>query len=208
MAPIKLKPPEWREVPEHCANCGYSLEGLSSPGTCPECGFRFDAHTLVMIGIPRRGRTASPMRRTAWGVVLGVAVVWLHCLGFATFEPTVFFAVGVGWLIGLIALLATGKRERSVTQPIIFAAGGFGLASDADTETGRTLLPWSAVNGYTFDRIGANWYRLQLGQLRAPVLNQAAAGWQSVKFEAGVRCADELADRVRDTLAHHIEFYA
>ncbi len=205
MPPITLQPPAWREVPEYCAGCGYALEGLPSPGSCPECGLRFDEQTLVMIGIPRRGSTTSPARRMLWGVVLVGGVVWLNCLGFVVFEPMVFLVLGLGWLIGLIALLATGKRERSATQPLIFAAGGFGLASDAQTEAGRTLRPWSEVNAYRFTRIGANWYRLQLGRADHAPAGEAVDKLDAVKFEAGVRCSDQDADRVRETLAHHLQ---
>lgn len=204
MPPIKLQPPKWRNVPDYCASCGYSLSGLSSPGSCPECGFLFDEHTLIMIGIPRRGSSTSPRRRVAWAVVLSAGVLWLNCWGLMGLEPAMFLALGLGWLVGLIALLATGKRERSVTQPLIFAAGGFGLASDADTDAGRTLQRWSAVNAYRFERIGASWYRVQLGRDRHTSDPSVPRALRAVKFEAGVRCADEDADRVRVTLAHHL----
>lgn len=205
MPPITLQPPEWREVPEFCAGCGYALQGLASPGSCPECGLRFDEQTLVMIGIPRRGSTTSPMRRVLWGVVLVGGVVWLNGLGFMAFEPTVFLVLGLGWLIGLIALLATGKRERSATQPLIFSAGGFGLASDAQTDAGRTLQTWAEVDGYRFTRLGAKWYRLQLGHEAPHRRDDPSAALRTVTFEAGVRCSDEDADRVRETLTHHLQ---
>lgn len=191
-------------MPEHCAACGYSLSGLGTPGSCPECGLPYDDQTLVMIGMPRRGSTLTPMRRFLWGVVIAVGVLWMNCIGFITIEPMIFMIAGVGWLIGLIALLATGKRERSATQPIIFTAGGFGLASDADTDAGRTLQPWSDVNLFRFERVGANWYRIKLLWSDAPDSDHGRIKSRSVKFEAGVRCGDEDADRVRATLTHHL----
>ncbi|MEM1027419.1 MAG: hypothetical protein AAGJ38_04990 [Planctomycetota bacterium] len=212
MPPIKLQDPEWHTLPEFCASCGYSLIGLNTPGTCPECGLAFDEHTLVMIGIPRRGSTTSPLRRLAWGIVIGAGVLWLNCIGFVAFEPMIFLVLGLGWLVGLIALLATGKRERSATQPLIFTAGGFGLASDAQTQAGRTLQPWSDVNNFRLTRIGAQWFRLQIG-----LSHPTDPGWglglghsklSTVKFEAGVRCNDEHADRVCETLTHHLRRHA
>lgn len=204
MATIKLRPPEWQEAPEFCVGCGYALRGLESPGVCPECGTAFDRHTMTLVGIPRRGSATSPARRVAWGLVLAAGVVWVQCLGFAFLEPTAFLAVGAAWLAGLIALFLTGKRERSPTQPIIFTAGGFGLASDEQTDAGSTLIPWDQVSGFELKRVGAAWYRLRLGRAAAPNPEGVAGRVVSARFDAGVQIRAEDEARVRATLEHHL----
>jgi len=203
MASLKLRPPEWQRVPEYCPGCSYALTGLSPPGTCPECGLAFDEHTLVMIGIPRRGSSTSPIRRVLWGVVIAVGAVWSNLVGFLLiFEPAMLLLTGVLWIGGAIALLATGKkRERSATQPIIFTSGGFGLASDEHTDAGAVFSSWENVNGFNLKRLGPNWYRLQLGKSPFPNPTVFEVDLASVKFQAGVCCTEEQAHRVRPLAA-------
>ncbi|MBB6428903.1 hypothetical protein [Algisphaera agarilytica] len=139
---------------------------------------------------------------------MAVALLWLNCIGFFVIDPTIFGIVGVGWIIGLIAMLSTGKRERSATQPLIFTAGGFGIASDETTDASRTLQSWSEVNCFNLTRIGAKWYRLRIGNAKDPERIHTDGQLRSVKFEAGVRCDDDQANRVRDTITHHLRHYS
>lgn len=205
MATIKLVRPEWVDVPEYCPGCSYALQGLSTPGRCPECGLPFDDQTMTVIGIPRRSATISPWRRVAWIVLFVTGYVGSQLFVLLVAAPLLLLAFVILWVTGLIYMLKTSKRERSATQPIIFSAGGFGIASDDDYEAGNALVNWTEVNTYRLKRISHRWYHLKLGKTMAydPLDHSAKLG--NVKFEMGFACTEEDEPFVRETLQHHLD---
>jgi len=63
-----------------CPNCHYLLRGLPTAGRCPECGFHYDEHTIVM-------RPAKVWRKFL--VTVGIEILLLYQL-----SPILFVLLG------------------------------------------------------------------------------------------------------------------
>jgi uncharacterized protein YjiS (DUF1127 family) len=72
-------PPELSTVPTSiCPNCGYSLIGLNSIGTCPECGRSFDQSEMILYGWARGSHETvanAKKSRVAWVAVSSLLVL-------------------------------------------------------------------------------------------------------------------------------------
>lgn len=90
----------------HCADCGYSLRGLTEP-RCPECGKRFDPDAL------------HDVRNTS---ILGVAA---GCLMFEVIVGAVGGAVG-GLIVGGAAAATAGTSvAEGIELPATLALASF-----------------------------------------------------------------------------------
>ena len=184
-----LPDPEWIETLPSCPGCGYNLNGLNLPGRCPECGFEVDDKTMVLAGVVKADATQPVWRRVLWIIVFTFSVLLVY--GW----PALFFLrwFGLGlvllWVATIIGLLATSKRSRSGKMKIIFATGGFYVVDDLhNAQHDGQAIPWGQVARMKFDRVSPVWYKVQLWSMNSKLL------------EAGVRCPDELASLVEDTI--------
>lgn len=173
----------------NCPGCSYNLTGLMPPVTCPECGFAIDEKTLVLYGVVKADASQSPLRRFLWAVVLTTGGIlgytWFFLIFLGWFGLVFFLA----WLASLIVMLRTSKRTRAGKNAIVFGAGGFIVVADlSDPEHEGEAVPWKRVLRVKFDRVSAVWYRLRLEASDRKLL------------EAGVRCTDEHAGLVYETL--------
>lgn len=69
MAPAETEP--------HCPKCGYSLRGLETTGTCPECGQPFDKRQLAQRVEPDQPLTRRRLDRAdlVLAAIIGVAML-------------------------------------------------------------------------------------------------------------------------------------
>jgi len=185
-----LPDPEWIQTLPSCPGCGYNLTGLIVPGQCPECGFAVDDKTMVLSGVVKADATQSAGRRVLWVLVFTAA--FLMAYGWPFFILMRWFGCGffLLWLGTLIGLLATSKRSRAGKMKVIIATGGFYVIDDLHSpqHEGRAVS-WDHVARMQFDRISPVWYKVQLWSANNNKL-----------LEAGVRCTDELAPLVQDTI--------
>ncbi len=191
-----------------CPQCSYSFQGLPAAGRCPECGFVYDDSTFVLDGISRGVSTMNPWRVAGW-IYIGV---------FASFGPQLVLPLVFGraggselaivlaifaviWLVVLIWLLATGKKEKRGMEPFLFASGGFGSCGDLTAESNEKpiLTPWRDVDTVLLEQKGKTWFRLRIGRegSRPGTFYQTA-------LDAGVRCDSEGARHVRHVIERYI----
>jgi len=166
-----------------CPRCDYDLTGLPAEHTCPECGCRYDEHSL---GIPLTGRRNE--RWVAWFGVLCIIVVVL-------FETR----RGVwGW---------DAMRHFVVLTPMLLAIGirlgrraGLPTRMVLDREGVELITPgqeplrwqWAQIESAQVESV---WGAFQLISTDGPSLisrNYARLG----RWRAAKRCAAEINDRV------------
>lgn len=181
--------PEWIETLPSCPGCGYNLTGLVLPGTCSECGFGVDDKTMVLSGVVKADATQPIARRVLWIAVFTLGFILLYAWPALIFLRWVGLGVVLLWLGTFIWLLATSKRSRSGRMKILFAANGFFVIENLhSTQHEGQAISWNHVARMQFDRVSPVWYKVQLWSANNKLL------------EAGVRCPDEMASLVQDTI--------
>src|SRR4051794_8723000 len=96
----------------YCANCGYSLWGLSARGRCPECGESYDDRVMILFGWGADRFRKSPAFTAFYIVALVMAIFfWID----ATFI-----------MIGALVMLFRADWRRC---GLVFLVGaGYGVA--------------------------------------------------------------------------------
>lgn len=195
-----LRDPEWPETLPNCPGCGYSLMGLTPPLTCPECGFEVDGKTLVLHGVVSTDKSVSKMRRVLWGLTFTGIIGWSLLMQVWTnliqFTPGYIAGYGLFMLVFLLILIAavaalvkTSKRDAAGSVAIVFTSGGFMAIANLETaQFEGEIVPWDRVRGIQLKRVSRFWYKLKIW------------GQGETLLDGGVRCTDELASLVHDTL--------
>lgn len=176
-----------------CPKCQYSLRGLPNAGRCPECGFTYDDETFMLYGIVRGMAKTSGGRKAAWIFVGAAGSFAPACVAPVLFAPGGAVWLGLGgliWLIVLIYLLATSKKDQP-HQPLLFARGGFGTCAGANpSDDAVRLVGWEMVDAVELNRVSPTWRRLRIG-------TRGRRGQLSnVKLDAGISADEDNARRV------------
>lgn len=174
--------------------------GLTPPLTCPECGFEVDGKTLVLHGVVRTDKSVSKMRRVLWGLTFTGIIAWSLALQVWTnviqFNQGYILGFGLFMLVFLlsciaavVALVMTSKRDGAGSVAIVFTSGGFMTIANLDTaQFEGEIVKWDRVKGIQLKRVSRFWYKIKIWDRGETLL------------DGGVRCTDELAPRVHDTL--------
>ncbi|MEO0476863.1 MAG: hypothetical protein AAF085_12975, partial [Planctomycetota bacterium] len=92
-------------------------------------------------------------------------------------------------IAAVIALVKTSKREKAGSVAIVFTTGGFKAMADLRTaQLEGDIVKWERVRGIQLKRVSRFWYKIKIW------------GKGETLLEGGVRCTDELAPLVYDTL--------
>lgn len=194
-----LADPRWTAADPICIACQYQLAGLASEGLCPECGTAYTARRLELQGIPSAISGGKWWRRLVWiGLIVVGGVLsqfWPFLLllggGFGAWAALFVFVLLV---VGIIAMIATSKRERRGSERLIFTPAGIGqlpLKPAAEgVQVDSVFMPWGAANSVELKRVSAFWRTLRIGAVARPGAPMTPI------FRAGVRCPDAAAEEV------------
>jgi hypothetical protein len=200
--PRPLPDPQWA-APEFCVRCGYCLTGLAPPSRCPECGAPFLEKQLILCGVPRSTAGTSPVRRTAWVLLIVAAGIYSQAwAGLLLVSWLLAATLGVAIIAGLVALLLTSQRERGGAERLVVSPLGIvRLPLENPEEHARldsVVVAWGSATVVELKRVSPVWYRLRIGTA-TPDGRVASA-----IVDAGIRCTDPLAPDVRRTIEEHL----
>jgi hypothetical protein len=159
----------------------------------------FDAQSLVFYGVPRSSAGTPLWRKLAWVCILTAGIFAFQLIGvMAIFLGWIMALVVVGTLVAAaIAMFITGPRDRRTTEKFILTTAGLARVSTEVRNGDRLdsiLVKIDDCDAVRFDRTSAVWRRLRIGT------SGSRGKLHQVRFDAGIRCPDEAADRVREAL--------
>lgn len=102
----------------HCADCGYSLEGLPREGKCPECGRLYGDHLIVLHGWGKgRRATIEGTRIFSWQLIVYLGAIGLVVAGLAH-DFFVERRVSAGFWLILVAVSIFLTFARRAQRPL------------------------------------------------------------------------------------------
>jgi len=135
-----------------------------------------------------------------WGLTFTAIIVWSLAFQVWTnilqFSQAYILGFGLFMLVSLVlciaavvALVKTSKRESAGSVAIVFTSGGFMAIADLETaQFEGEIVKWNRVAGVQLKRVSRFWYKIKIWSRNETLL------------DGGVRCTDELAPLVHDTL--------
>jgi hypothetical protein len=206
MAKPPLPDPQWSNAVPICVVCGYSLTGLPTNGQCPECGAHYEAAQLVLAGVPRNSTNTSWQRKVIWAVLMVFGTIHAYTWTLQVFRyPILFLVISAALAGAVIAMLATGPRERRGTERFIIAPSGIArVAANFDPAARRldtVFIPWGHADAVNLQRISPFWRRLRIGQLSEGLHGPM----RNIIFDAGIRCPDKDDDSVRTLIQNYLQ---
>ena len=196
---------------EHCPECTYDLAGLPGKGQCPECGFEYDAQSLIVL----YGRNAAtpgymPASKVAGFVVFFLLMMLMNLGGdylvrrFAVPAWTRGFVVG-GVMAGFFALLgwrsSTSRRPRRISfftnsqrvaGQVRLSPAGFGIRLSHGV---CPMQPWSDRMHMRMVRMGGSTYRLQISNSPGKVRFRDYV-WARLDFDSDEQTVKRISERV------------
>ncbi len=161
------------ECREDCLGCGYPLEGIPAPGSCPECGLPFEDGlcNLQIAGVAKR--SAGPTwRRVVWVIMAVVAFLYGNLVALLFINsPIIALVILAALIAGVVGMALTSPSKKGTgSEYFTFVQGGFWrwpIGSDQrvsefrafDGENpGVTLKPvsrvWASMSVVQFDERG------------------------------------------------------
>lgn len=205
MARQALPDPQFTAQESGCLACAYPLTGLGAAGSCPECGAAYGGDVVVLHGVPGRVSAGPLWRRLVWVAITVVAVLFSQLFVVLLISPATRVVAGVLFLAlagGVIAMLATSRRERAGSERMIFTQAGIRQmpmrGHDTSPDRVEAFMEWGLANAVELRRVSPFWRRVRIGYVSAPGRRM------TLIFDAGVRCPDDAAPRVEALLAQFV----
>ncbi len=181
----------------HCIACGYTLQGLSDVGICPECGQAYDRETVVLHGWARgtHATVANASPGVLWWVLL-LQLFWpfylyLHLRSVAESWwqfPLILVS------LGFTAMLLWKRWSNDMPALIQVHLSGRGVLQldDPRALSRGEPTPWGKVNHLLLKPVDAGRWRLTIARC-VPWWRPAPQPYA----DAIVQCSEEQAIALR-----------
>ncbi len=173
------------ERPEDCLGCGYSLEGIPAPGSCPECGLPFEhgLSGLQIAGVAKK--SAGPAwRRAVWIVIAIVAFLYGNLIAILFINsPIIALVILAALIAGVVGMALTSPSKKGVgSEFFTFVQGGFSRWPVGADPSVREFRSWDGVNpGVTLKPVSRVWASMSVVQFDE-------RGKREVLLSGGFRC--------------------
>lgn len=193
--------PAWLQARPQCLACGYSLEGLTPPVPCPECGAMHAGTQYVLAGVPST-RSMMSSRRLAAVVVL---VLFATCFS----QWVLQLAILVSWVValalllasvaGAILLVATAPRGQAGKCRLVFAAGTMvpmplSDSADLSVQERAATIRFAGDEHIALRPVSPTWADLRIFDVQGRRV-----------LRAGIRCPRSRCEEVRADLRRAIQ---
>tara|TARA_R110002096_G_scaffold344921_2_gene537989 strand:- start:263125 stop:263640 length:516 start_codon:yes stop_codon:yes gene_type:complete len=99
--------------PEACLGCGYPLDGIPAPGSCPECGMEFyDQFSGLQIAGVAKKSGGPAWRRAVWIVIAIISFLYFNVIGVLIFTlPWMALVIFLAIVAGVLAMIIESQQE-------------------------------------------------------------------------------------------------
>ena len=189
--------PRLLEKPEACLGCGYPLEGIPAPGSCPECGMEFyDRFSGIQIAGVAKKSGGPAWRRAVWIVIAIISFLYFNVIGVLIFTlPWMALVIFLAIVAGVNAMIFTSPNKKGAgSEYFIFVQNGFSRWPTGTKNAVREFRAWDGVNPCVFVKpVSRVWGSIKIVQFDE-------RGKREVVLSGGFRCRTEQLPLVEQSI--------
>ena len=189
--------PRLLDQPEACLGCGYPLDGIPAPGSCPECGMEFfDRYSGLQIAGVAKKSGGPAWRRAVWIVLAVVAFLYGNLLPFLFISSAIIALVILAALIaGVVGMALTSPSKKGAgSEYFTFVRTGFSRWPTGTESAAREFRAWDGVKpGVMVKPVSRVWASMK-------IVHFDERGKREVLLSGGFRCRTELIPVVEQAI--------
>ena len=174
--------------PEACLGCGYPLDGIPAPGSCPECGMEFyDRFSGLQIAGVAKKSGGPAWRRAVWIVIAIISFLYFNVIGVLIFTlPWMALVIFLAIVAGVLAMIFSSPNKKGAgSEYFTFVRSGFSRWPTGTENAAREFRAWDGVKpGVMVKPVSRVWASMKL-------VHFDERGKREVLLSGGFRCRTE-----------------